>query len=60
LRAAKRTALVMQLRAKEEPAARVARRVSASETSLYSQRELFLEVGAAGVAGSGRPAGSKA
>jgi transposase len=55
LGAAERTALVLQLLAKEEPAALIARRAGVSETTLYRWREQFLEGGAARVAGNGTP-----
>jgi transposase len=55
LGAAERTALVLQLLAKEEPAAQIARRAGVSETTLYRWREQFLEGGAARVAGNGTP-----
>jgi transposase len=52
---AERTALVLQLLAKEEPGAQIARRAGVSETTLYRWREQFLEGGAARVAGNGSP-----
>jgi transposase len=55
LSAAERTALVLQLLAKEEPAAQIARRAGVSENTLYRWRDLFLEGGAARVAGNGTP-----
>ena len=55
LGAAERIALVLRLLSKEEPAAQIARRAGVSETTLYRWRELFLEGGAARVAGNGTP-----
>jgi transposase len=54
LGAAERTALVLRLLAKEEPAAQIARRAGVSETT-FRWREQFIEGGAARVAGNGTP-----
>ena len=45
-----RTAAVLSLIRKEEPAAKIARRYGISEPTLYRYRDLFLEGGKAGIA----------
>ena len=55
LGAAERTALVLRLLSREEPAAQIARRAGVSETTLFRWREQFIEGGAARVAGNGTP-----
>ncbi len=55
LGAAERTAVVLQLLAKEEPAAQLARRAGVSEVTLFRWREQFIEAGSAWVAGKGNP-----
>jgi transposase len=57
LGAAERTALVLRLLAKEEPAAQIARRAGVSESTLFRWREQFLEGGAARVKGTAPQAG---
>jgi len=57
LGAAERTALVLRLLAKEEPAAQIARRAGVSEATLFRWREQFIEAGSARVAGKGSPRG---
>jgi transposase-like protein len=50
-----RTAAVLSLIRKEEPAAKIARRYGISEPTLYRYRDLFLEGGKAGIAsGAGK------
>ena len=44
LGARERTALILQLLAKEEPAVQIAGRAGVSETTLYRWREQFLEL----------------
>ena len=55
LNAAERTALVLRLLAKEEPAAHIARRAGVSESTLHRWRDQFIEGGAARVSGNGSP-----
>lgn len=55
LGAAERTALVLRLLAKEEPAAQLVRRAGVSEATLFRWREQFIEAGSARVAGKGSP-----
>ena len=50
-----RTAAVLSLIRKEEPASKIARRHGISEPTLYRYRDLFLEGGKAGIAsGAGK------
>ena len=50
-----RTAAVLSLIRKEEPAAKIARRYGISDPTLYRYRDLFLEGGKAGIAsGAGK------
>jgi transposase len=56
-----RTEAVLCLLRREEPAAKVARRLGISEPTLYRYRDQFLEAGKAGIAsGAGKAAADRA
>ncbi len=56
-----RTEAVLSLLRREEPAAKIARRMGISEPTLYRYRDQFLEAGKAGIAaGAGKVAQDRA